>query len=138
MSSRDYPHTGVGWAFPVRWEEADDGVAARMTSGVEKVKQSMVQIIRTDVGERRMRPLFGSGASSFVFESATEGPVQELAFVAERALRLYEPRILLERVEAIARPDAGRVDVVVEFRMDRHRRPTSLVVPFYPEPGGAG
>ncbi len=135
MTSIDYPHTGVGWSFPVRWQRVDGHAAAETATGIDKVKQSMELILRTDVGERWMRPRFGSGANEFVFESLTGPATKQLANRARLALKLFEPRILLDRIEAVARPDDARVDIVIEFRLDRHRRPTSLVVPFYPQPG---
>lgn len=138
MTSIDFPHTGVGWSFPVRWDRADDDtVAADMASGVDKVRQAMTLIVLTDLGERRMRPRFGSGANAFVFETMSAPAIAQLAHRTERALKLFEPRILLDRVDAVPLPDEGRVDIVIEFRMDRHRRPTSLVVPFYPQPGAS-
>lgn len=139
MTSIDYPHTGAGWAFPVRWEHRIEGsgqsTTAVVADGLDKVMQSMELVIRTQIGERRMRPDFGSGAQEFVFESLTSPALHQLANQTERALKLFEPRILLDRVEAVPDPELGRVDLVVEFRVDRHRRPTSLVVPFYTQTG---
>jgi len=136
MTSLDFPHTGVGWTFPVRWDRtAGDQIHAATDAGVEKVRQAMTLIVLTDLGERRMRPLFGSDASGFVFESMNGPALVQLADRIERALKLFEPRVLIDLVEAVPAPDDGRVDIVVEFRMDRHRRPESLIVPFYPQPG---
>lgn len=152
MTSIDHPHTGVGWAFPIRWTRNTDTAAgspaslvgegepsvtvrAETAAGVDKVRQAMTLIILTDLGERRMRPRFGSGANEFVFDTMSSSAIAQLGHRVERALKIFEPRILLDRIDTIPAPDDGRVDIVVEFRMDRHRRPTSLVVPFYPHGG---
>jgi hypothetical protein len=131
--SVDQPHIGVGWAFPPRWSTRGDAVVAGKETGEAKVRQSMELIIRTDLGERRMRPRFGADASRFVFEPSNGTSVEQLAYVTERALRLWEPRILVDAVRAERGVDDGRIDIVVEFRTDRHRKPSNLVVPYYLE-----
>ncbi len=132
----DYPHIGTGWSFPPRWTQDTDGVSADRSTGERKVAQSMRIIVRTDIGERRMRPLFGADANRFVFEPTNGTSVEQLAFFTQRALKLWEPRILLDDVSARQSTEPGRVDVVVDYRIDRHRKPNNLVIPFYPEPEG--
>ena len=128
-----YPQVGRGWAFPPRWERTAGGdVGVAMTDGVEHVAEAMRLVLRTALGSRVMRPGFGSGVERFVFEPRTPDVCHRLAEDVRRALLLGEPRVSVDRVEAVARDDAGeRVDVTVEYRIDRHRRPASLVVPFY-------
>ena len=131
----DYPQIGVGWAFPPRWHARGGVVHAETATGEPKVRQSMSIIIRCDLGERRMRPGFGADASRFVFEPVNGTSIEQLVFFTERALKLWEPRILVDDVRAEESPEPGQVNVIVEFRLDRHRKPTNLVVPFYTEPG---
>ena len=55
-----------------------------------------------------------------------------LADDVRRALLLGEPRVIVDAVDAVAADGQDdRVDVDIEYRIDRHRRPNSLVVPFY-------
>jgi phage baseplate assembly protein W len=129
MSGPEYPHVGIGWGFPVRWD-ASGRVA--MVSDVEEIQQSIRIILRTNLGSRAMRPTFGADVDRYVFAPRTDQVCFQLAFDVERALLLYEPRIIVDRVEALPAGEAeDRIDVMIEYRIDTHRRPTSLVVPFY-------
>jgi hypothetical protein len=127
----EYPHVGVGWRFPVRWN-ADGRVETE--GGPDKLVQSMTLVIRTAVGARVMRPGFGAGADRYVFDPRSEETSFRLAFEVRQALLLWEPRVVVDSVDAVPAGDDGeRIDVTVVFRDDPHRRPTSLVLPFYAE-----
>ncbi|MBC9819860.1 GPW/gp25 family protein [Terrabacter sp. MAHUQ-38] len=136
MSTGDYPQVGRGWAFPPRWqrtgEEPTSEVAVVTNDGAEHVGEALVLLLRTMLGSRVMRPDLGAGVDRYVFEPRTSDACHRLADDVRRALVLGEPRVIVDAVEAVPAGEADdRVDVTIEFRIDRHRRPTSLVVPFY-------
>lgn len=136
MSIGDYPQVGRGWAFPPRWEradaDADAGVALVTNDGAEHVGEAMVLLLRTMLGSRVMRPDLGAGVHRYVFEPRTPDACHRLADDVRRALVLCEPRVIIDAVEAIPAGEADdRVDVTIEYRIDRHRRGANLVVPFY-------
>ncbi|WP_297083799.1 GPW/gp25 family protein [uncultured Demequina sp.] len=140
MSAVDYPHVGRGWAFPPRWEmhEAREGHPAGATldlnDGVPHVQEAMRLVLRTSLGERVMRPTLGAGVDRYVFESRTVETCHRLAHDVERALLLWEPRVIVDGVTAVPAGAADdRIDVRIDYRIDRHRRPDSLIVPFYVE-----
>ncbi|QDG66675.1 GPW/gp25 family protein [Pseudarthrobacter sp. NIBRBAC000502772] len=136
MSVNDYPQVGRGWAFPPRWRRSGhggpgDGVL-EANDGADHVMEAMIILLRTMRGSRVMRPGLGAGVDGYVFEPRTPDACYRLADDVRRALVLGEPRVIVDAVEAVAAGDADdRVDVTIEFRIDRHRRPNSLVVPFY-------
>jgi phage baseplate assembly protein W len=131
----DYPHLGTGWRFPVRWHQDGDGTGrVAMVDGEDAVAQSIRLIVRTTLGERVMRPEFGSTAEDQVFGTRDAASCHRLAHELRRALLRFEPRAIVDRLEAaLAGDEDNRVEVTVEFRIDPHRRPTSLVLPFYLE-----
>lgn len=133
MSTGDYPQVGRGWAFPPRWVSAESGPAlVVMNDGTAHVAEALVVLLRTMTGSRVMRPGFGAGVDRFVFEPRTPAACYRLADDVRRALLLGEPRVIVDAVDAVAAEDEDdRVDVVIEYRIDRHRRPNSLVLPFY-------
>ena len=136
MNGPEYPHVGRGWGFPVRWRDRRDSghVEVEMVTDEVEVVQAMKIILRTNLGSRAMRPTYGADADRYVFAPRTDQVCSQLAFDVERALLLWEPRVIVDRVEAVPAGEAeDRIDVTIEFRIDRHRRPTSLVVPFYLE-----
>ena len=124
----DYPQVGTGWAFPVRW--AADGALAT-SAGEDHVREAIRLVLWTALGSRVMRPDFGAGVERYVFEARTDDTCRRLESDVRRALLLGEPRVIVDRVEATPAGEAeDRIDVLVEFRIDRHRRPTSVVLPF--------
>ena len=135
MTSSDYPQVGRGWAFPPRWDSPSPGPApatVQMNDGAEHVTEAMLIVLRTAVGSRVMRPAVGAGIERYVFEPRTADACYRLADDVRRALMLGEPRVIVDNVEAAPAGDAdNRVDVTIEYRIDRHRRSNSLVIPFY-------
>ena len=122
----EYPHVGVGWAFPVTWSE--DGV--ELVADEEEIRQAIRIVLRTNIGSRVMRPTYGADVERYVFAPRTDQVCFQLAFDVERALLLHEPRIIVDKVAAFPAGE-GEVNVEIEYRIDRHRRPSSLVLPFY-------
>jgi len=103
-----------------------------MSDAAAHVEEALEILLRTAIGSRVMRPGLGASVDRFVFEPRTADACYRLADDVRRALVLGEPRIIIDRVEAVASPTVeDRVDVTIEYRIDRHRRPQSLVVPFY-------
>lgn len=131
----DYPHVGIGWAFPVRWDST--GVRA-VDNEEEQIRQAIRIVIRTNLGSRVMRPTYGADVERYVFAPRTDQVCFQLAFDVERALLLYEPRIIVDEVVATPAGEAeDRIDVSIDYRIDRHRRPSNLVLPFYLQQEGS-
>jgi phage baseplate assembly protein W len=125
-------YLGRGWAFPPRF--GTDGVT--LVEGEEDVREAIQVLLRTALRERVMQPDFGVGIERYVFAARTAATCFRLQSDIERALIRYEPRVIVERVEATL-PDDGepRIDVLISYRLDEHHRPDSLVFPFYLESG---
>jgi hypothetical protein len=103
-----------------------------MNDGIEHVTEAMTILLRTAIGSRAMRPTFGAGIDRYAFEPRTADACYRLADDVRRALMLGEPRLIVDNVRAMPASDADdRVDVTIDYRIDRHRRSDSLVIPFY-------
>lgn len=133
----DYPQVGRGWAFPPRWEMPDgrgglpDPPAhVAMNAGIDHIREALIIHLRTVLGSRVMRPRFGAGVDAYVFEPRTAATCHRLADDVRRALLLGEPRVIVDAVTAVPAGADDRIDVTIEYRIDRHRRPESLVLPF--------
>lgn len=136
MTDPDYPQVGRGWAFPPRWARlpAQRGIGQvhlDTNDGIRHVEEAMVILLRTAIGSRVMRPGMGAGVDRFVFEARTPDVCHRLADDVRRALVLGEPRVIVDAITAMPAGSAeDRIDVTIEYRIDRHRRSNSLVVPF--------
>lgn len=130
----DYPHVGRGWAFPPTWARRPKSgpVSLETEEGQEHLADALRVLLHTLPGSRVMRPDFGAGVDRYVFEPRTPDACHRLADDVLRALLLGEPRVIVDSVQAVPSEGADdRVDVIVSYRIDRHRRPNNLVVPFY-------
>jgi uncharacterized protein len=120
---------GSGLRFPLG-VNAVGGVA--MSEGSDNIEESIRIIIGTAVGERVMRPLFGSRVHDFVFHSNSESTAGLVAFYVRESLIKYEPRITEIRV--VAKPDAKRdnvMSVTVRYTIRSTNVDHNLVYPFY-------
>lgn len=139
---------GVGWSTARHVDPGggDDGQGAVAVSRFEdNIRESIITILSTSPGERQMRPDFGCEIHTLVFAANTSTTAGRAAFFAERALRRWEPRIDVLRVEA--RPDAGgarkpdapdRILVEIDYRVIATNTIFNLVYPFYLTEGVGG
>ncbi|MDT7844928.1 GPW/gp25 family protein [Streptomyces justiciae] len=126
------PQLGRGWAFPPRWEDTDGEARVAQSEGADRVKEALRLLLRTELGSRVMRPTFGVGVERYVFEPRTGDVCHRLASAVERALMLWEPRVIVEETQAVPSGEADdRIDVRIVYRTDRHSRPDNLVLPFW-------
>jgi Bacteriophage baseplate protein W len=123
---------GVGWAFPPRVEAGD----VALTAYDEDVRQAVLLLLRTEPGERVMRPTYGAGLRSLAFEPLTTTTAALVRHRVETALVLFEPRI--DSVEVTVTPPAGpvadasgRLDIEVVYRVRATNTFYNLVYPFY-------
>lgn len=94
----------VGIAFP--FQVGPTGFPAPASDN-DLIKQALIQLILTGRGERVMRPAYGSGAFSFVFES-NEAPLT--AYIAQEVRNVigkFEPRVILQNVDVVKNDSSG-------------------------------
>lgn len=122
---------GRGLAFPIRPDVVRGSLGYR--SGAEQVRQSIELILRTEPGERIMRPRFGCGLRQFLMEPNTVATRSRLARAVTRALESFEPRIVLRdvRAEPGDEPSVVHLSIRYEHRVDGSEG--LLVYPFYLE-----
>lgn len=125
----------VGWAFPVHLT-ADGRLA--LAEHDEDIRQAIAIILSTNPGERVMRPAFGAGLNSFVFEPVSTATLALIKARVEQSLIDWEPRIDLQDVTV--RPDdaeRSRVLIEVSYRVRATNSVHNLVYPFYLQEGSA-
>ncbi len=124
-------HLGRGVGFPVRPGPVRADLAYR--AGAEKVRESMELILRTEPGERLMRPQFGCGLRQFLMEPNNVATRARLERVVQRALESYEPRIRLRSVTATPGDEPSLVHLTIRYEHRLDQSEGLLVYPFYLE-----
>ena len=123
---------GAGWAFPIRLDESGE---VAQVSHEEDIRQAVLLILQTELGERVMRPGFGAGLHSLVFEPLSTRTVALARHRVETALVTWEPRIDSIQVKVTAVPHEGRLDIEIHYRVRSTNSFYNLVYPFYLQEG---
>lgn len=101
-----------GVAYPVRG--GDKGLFNEATD-IDLIKGNILQILGTRRGERVMLPLFGSRIPDYIFEPLDHTTCALIRFEAIRAIKMWEPRIILDKKRTTVRPYPSRFSVVAHF-----------------------
>lgn len=123
------PFLGRGWQFPLGFDPRTRQVG--MAVDVEDIEESLRILFGTYPGERVMQPTYGCGLRRVVFESINESMLTELREMIRKAILFFEPRIVLERVEADVAPLDGRIDLRLDYMVRTTNTRHNLVYPLY-------
>jgi len=119
---------GCGWSFPVT---ALDGFIVEACED-DKIRQAIEVILRTAPGERVMRPDFGCGIHTLVFDTLTNEMLGRVHSEVSQALAKWEPRI--DVLGIAAQQDVNertRLLIEIDYRIRSTNSRFNLVFPFY-------
>lgn len=89
-----------GISFPFRIDGRGGVANSELTyTQLERIKESIYQILLTYPGERVMEPEFGCRLRDFIFENVMDATVKTMIrFEIERAITRWEPRIQINNI----------------------------------------
>ena len=119
---------GAGWAFPAG---VSAGGGIRLVTGGEEIDGALRMILSTAPGERVMRPEFGCTVWDHVFAPLDANTLGLIEKSVRDAIRRWEPRVALERVEAVPEHAEGRVSIELSYTVVTTNDRRNLVFPFY-------
>jgi uncharacterized protein len=124
---------GRGWKLPMG-VTANGSVAT--VGGRANLEKAMQVVLRTYLGERPMRPAFGSRLRDFLFDGVTDDNATAIATEVRRALESCEPRAVVDDVQVTPSDGpTGRFDIEIFYSIRGSNDEHNLVVPFYTIPG---
>lgn len=130
MNRKGQEFLGRGWAFPIAIEPQDGRI--RPVEREQDVEQSIYLILSTSKGERVMRPEFGCGIHDLVFGAINTALITQIKDSVTEALRRFEARIDVLRVEVDAAGAAsGRLLIDLDYRNRTTNQSGNFVYPFY-------
>lgn len=94
-----------------------DMTTGRELSGIDHLRQSVRDILATPIGSRVMRRDYGSNLPELIDQNLTPLTMAQIYAATVDALRKWEPRIRISRVQAEALPEeleAGRISITLE------------------------
>lgn len=92
----------------------------------ESVKQSLKNLILTNLGERLFQPNIGSGIRNLLFENATQPTLSSIEFNIQNTIKFNEPRVVLINVTAKETNNSNEVQVDLLFSMINNPEPISI------------
>jgi phage baseplate assembly protein W len=81
----------------------------------QSIKQSLKNIIMTNLGERQFQPNIGSDVYASLFEPNDSIMEENLRFAIQNAIRFHEPRVNIIQVLIGSFPEENRVAVNIIF-----------------------
>lgn len=92
-------------------------INGRAVSGLDHLRQSVRDILMTPIGSRVMRRDYGSGLADLIDQNLTPLTLAQIYAASVDALRKWEPRLRVARVQAEALPEEmedGRLSITVD------------------------
>jgi hypothetical protein len=123
------PFLGTGWRFPIR-PDASGGLG--YVDGDDNVEQSLGILLQCALGERLMRPDFGTEAPRLVFAPGSRQFLGLLETSVRDAIINWEPRVDVDSIDAEADPvEPARVTVLIAYTVRQTNTRKNLVFPYY-------
>jgi len=121
--AREVSYTDIDFAFRANPITGD----VALKRNIEAVKQSVINILSTNRGERPFDPDFGANITGQLFENFDPITKQLIEDDVRSALRNYEPRVRVISVDAGARPDQNTIDFSVTFEIQSPEQTVTTV-----------
>lgn len=129
-TDKDRSFLGTGWAFPPVFHPGVSPIA--MVSEEEDIRQSLCIILSTHLGERVMRPEFGSELHNMVYHNMDLTARTQLRASIENAILHFESRITLTNVEFdVSEERVGKMSILLEYTIRLTNARGNLVYPYY-------
>jgi uncharacterized protein len=130
------PPSFSAWRFThpdFDYAEAHTGIRTTATGGIAmvdeaaSVRQSILLLLSTRIGERVMRPDYGAGLDRLVFAPNDNTTAGLAIHYVRRALTYWEPRIQILHLDATRNPEAdSHLDLSLDYRVRSTQRTERL------------
>lgn len=119
---------GRGWAFPVTFLR--DSSQVSLVENEEDIRQSLIILLNTTIGERVLRPEYGANMEDLLFETLNVTTATMIINRIKRAILFHEPRVKVEEIDM--RPDfqEGRIEVLISYFIISTNNRQNLVYPY--------
>ena len=96
-------------------------------SNEDAIKRSVMNLVRTRVGERFFNSLLGSNVENYFFELADSGIVDPLQEEIRNVISNFEPRVVVRRVDVALFPEDNELDVTIVYDIVGLAVPTQAI-----------
>jgi phage baseplate assembly protein W len=107
ITAVEQAHVDLDFGFNINPNVGDIG----RQKNVNAIRQSVLNILKTNHGERPFNPLFGANLRSFLFENIDGISIVAIADAVETAIKNDEPRVKVLNVVVKSNSDNNEVDI---------------------------
>ena len=119
---------GRGWSFPVSFSLESKQVS--LSQDEQDIKESLIILLNTTLGERVMRPDYGANMEDLLFEALNVTTANMIANRIKQAILYHEPRIKTEDIDLRPDYEEGRIEVLVSYLIIATNNRRNLVYPY--------
>ena len=101
----------------------------------QDIRESLIILLTTTLGERVMRPDYGANMEDLLFEAINVTTASIITNRLKRAILFHEPRIRANNIDLLPDIANGFIEVPVEYTIISTNSRTNLVFPYYLEEG---
>lgn len=127
MADREF--LGKGMKFPPQINEATGRFVT--IDEEESVRQSLYLILMTQLGERPMRPDYGSQLMGYTFMDINAGTINWITRTIRDQIAMQEPRVSEVDIVPDIPDSSGRVIFDIRYRIINTNKTGNLVFPFF-------
>lgn len=111
--ARITPYSDLDFSFKINPNTKDVGIKKNDNS----IKQSVLNILRTNHGERPFNYYFGANLRSFLFENITNITAALISSSIKNSMRNWEPRIEILNINIKTTPEDNDVHITLTVRI---------------------
>lgn len=126
-------YLGRGWKFPVSFSK--ESGTANLVEDEDDIRESLIILLATSLGERLMRPDYGSNLDDLLFETISVTTLTMISNRLKRAIMFNESRIKADKIDITPNSTEGIIYVTVEYTIRANNTRWNLVYPYYLKEG---
>ncbi|HSF56050.1 MAG TPA: GPW/gp25 family protein [Algoriphagus sp.] len=119
---------GRGWAFPVTFLREASQVS--LVENEEDIRQSLIILLNTTIGERVLRPEYGANMEDLLFEALNVTTATMITNRIKRAILFHEPRVKVDEIDMKPDFQEGRIEVLISYFIISTNNRQNLVYPY--------
>ena len=90
------------------------------------VKQAVKNLLLTGRNEKPFNDDFGGGLGNILFELIDEDAADEIEETIQSSIDIYEPRVSIQKIDVITKPDGNRIHVNLVFKLKNTQETITL------------
>jgi phage baseplate assembly protein W len=111
--ARTSPYTDLDFSFKQNVNTNDVGIKRN----TEAIKQSILNILKTNWGERPFNFYFGANLRSYLFENLDNVTAANISSSIKLALANHEPRAKVLNINIKAMPDDNNIEITLTIQI---------------------